>query len=94
VWPRAFTLRELVRCGGPVGRRSAEETLADWLARAHRGRQRSALLGESPDDDVADPIGGPQRWHGETARTLSGPVDQLVGSAGLAPGKPGPARLR
>jgi len=79
VWPRAFTLRELVRRGAAAGRRSAGQTLADWLAGAHQGRQRSALLGDSPGDDVPDPIGGPQRWYDQTAQTLSDLVGQLVG---------------
>lgn len=78
VWPRAFTLRELVRRGGGVGRRPPGESLADWLARAHDGRQRTALLGDCADDDVADPVGGPQRAYAETAATLSLLLDRLV----------------
>jgi protein-tyrosine phosphatase len=79
VWPRAFTLRELVRRGGAVGPRAAGEDLAGWLARAHDGRERAALLGDSAADDVADPAGGPQRGYAETAAILSGLLDQLVG---------------
>jgi len=78
VWPRAFTLRELVRRGGAIGRRPPGESLADWLARAHDGRQRTALLGGCADDDVADPIGGPQRGYDETAATLSRLLDRLA----------------
>jgi protein-tyrosine phosphatase len=78
IWPRAFTLRELARRGHAIGSRLAGESLADWLARAHAGRQRAALLGESRDDDVADPTGGPQRGYTETAAILSGLADQLV----------------
>jgi len=77
-WPRAFTLRELVRRGSAIGPRKPGEDLADWLARAHDGRQRMALLGDSPGDDVADPIGGPQAWYAETAATLRQLVDQLA----------------
>ncbi len=79
VWPRAFTLRELVRRGGAVGPRAAGEDLAGWLARAHEGRERAALLGDSAADDVADPAGGPPRGYVETAAVLSGLLDQLVG---------------
>jgi len=79
VWPRAFTLPELVRRGGAIGRRPPGESLARWLARAHEGRQRSALLGDCADDDVADPTGGPQRGYTVTAAVLSGLVDRLVG---------------
>jgi protein-tyrosine phosphatase len=79
VWPRAFTLRELVRRGGAIGCRPPGESLAGWLARAHDSRERAALLGDSPDDDVADPIGGPQHGYGETAATLSALLDRLAG---------------
>lgn len=81
IWPRAFTLRELVRRGGALGPRAAGEDLACWLARAHSGRERSALLGDSAADDVADPAGGPQRGYAETAAILSDLVDQLAGLA-------------
>jgi protein-tyrosine phosphatase len=79
VWPRAFTLRELVRRGGAAGQRGSEESLGAWLARAHHGRERAALLGDSPTDDVADPTGGPPDGYAETAAILSGLLDQLVG---------------
>jgi protein-tyrosine phosphatase len=79
IWPRAFTLRELVRRGGAVGPRGAGEGLADWLARAHHGRERTALLGDSAADDVADPSGGPPAGYAETAAVLSELLDQLVG---------------
>jgi protein-tyrosine-phosphatase len=78
-WPRAFTLRELVRRGEVVGQRGPEESLAAWLARAHHGRERAALLGDSPTDDVADPAGGPPDGYAETATILSGLLDRLVG---------------
>jgi protein-tyrosine phosphatase len=78
VWPRAFTLRELVRRGGAVGQRGSGENLAAWLDRAHHGRERAALLGDSPADDVADPAGGPPGGYVETAAILSGLLDQLV----------------
>lgn len=77
-WPRAFTLRELVRRGGQVGHRPPGESLADWLGRAHDGRMRAALLGDSPDDDVADPAGGPQRGYDETAAVLDGLLGRLT----------------
>jgi low molecular weight protein-tyrosine phosphatase len=79
VWPRAFTLRELVRRGRTVGPRAAGEDLAGWLDRAHDGRERAALLGDSAADDVADPAGGPPGGYAETAAVLGGLLDQLVG---------------
>jgi protein-tyrosine phosphatase len=69
-WPRAFTLRELVRRGDLVGPRVPGETLAGWLAQVHTGRSRVALLGDSAQDDVADPIGGPPSGYERTAADL------------------------
>lgn len=77
-WPRAFTLRELVRRGAAIGPRRPGEALADWLARAHDGRRRAALLGDYAGDDVADPIGRPRSCYAETAAILSGLVDELA----------------
>jgi protein-tyrosine phosphatase len=78
-WPRAFTLKELVRRGQEIGPRRRGQSLARWLARIHDGRDRSALLGDSPTDDVADPIGGsPQAYMG-TVDLLDRLVSQLVG---------------
>ena len=79
VWPRAFTLKELVRRGEAVGPRAPGESLDGWLARAHDGRERTALLGDSAADDVADPTGGPLGGYVKTAAMLSGLLDQLVG---------------
>ena len=78
IWPRAFTIAELVRRGQATGRRLPGESLADWLARTHAGRERAALLGDSRADDVADPTGGPQRGYTETAAILGGLADRLV----------------
>jgi protein-tyrosine phosphatase len=78
IWTRAFTICELVRRGEAIGRRLPGESLADWLARAHAGRKRAALLGDSDVDDVADPTGGPQRGYAETAAILSGLADRLA----------------
>jgi protein-tyrosine phosphatase len=74
VWPRAFTLKELVRRGEQIGPRPPGEPLSGWLSRAHEGRERMSLLGDSAEDDVADPAGGPFRAYVATA----GLLDQLV----------------
>jgi len=73
-WPRAFTIRELVRRGQQAGPRAPGEPLGDWLARAADGRRRADLLGRRPADDVADPAGGPLRGYQEAADLL----DQLT----------------
>ena len=74
VWPRAFTLKELIRRGEQIGPRPPGESFAQWLSRAQTGRERNSLLGESAEDDVADPAGGPRRAYAATASLL----DQLV----------------
>ena len=51
------------------------EPLASRLARVQHGPDRVALLGDSPDDDVADPMGA-RPWVRETATLL----DELVGA--------------
>jgi protein-tyrosine phosphatase len=73
-FPRAFTLRELVRRGSAAGPRAATETMASWLARVHAGRQRSALLGGAASDDIADPMGGPPDGY----RQAAAGIGQLV----------------
>lgn len=78
VWPRAFTLRELIRRGERVGPRRPGEPLSGWLSRAHEGRQRVALLGDSPDDDVPDPAGQPLRAYEDVARLLDRSVARLA----------------
>ena len=77
-WPRAFTLKELVRRGEQIGPRPPGLSLADWLALAHEGRDRAALLGDSPDGDVADPIGGPPQAFAQTAALLSQLTSRLA----------------
>src|SRR5205807_5663272 len=67
IWPRAFTLKELVRRGAAIGIRAPGESIDAWLSRAHAGRQRADLLGQSPDDDVDDPIGLSRGAYEQTA---------------------------
>jgi len=81
VWPRAFTLKELVRRGTAIGPRKEGETLEAWLARAHMGRTTAALMGASPDDDVADPIGQPRAAYERMVQELDELVDRLVSLA-------------
>ena len=78
LWPRAFTLKELVRRGQMIGTRAPGESIDGWLARAHAGRNRADLLGSSPDDDVEDPMGLSRSAYEQTAAELSELVDRLV----------------
>ncbi|MGH3186219.1 MAG: hypothetical protein ACRDPY_09285 [Streptosporangiaceae bacterium] len=78
VWPRAFTLKELVRRGEQIGPRRPGEPLCGWLSRAHAGRERLSLLGDSAEDDVPDPTGGPLGAYAETADLLDLLVTRLA----------------
>jgi protein-tyrosine phosphatase len=78
VWPRAFTLKELVRRGAEVGTRPPGQPFEEWLQKCHAGRLTSDLLGDAAVDDVADPIGLPRAVYERTAAELSDLVDRLV----------------
>ena len=78
LWPRTFTLKELVRRGEATGPRRAGETVSDWLARVGQGRRVADLTGSSAEDDIADPIGGPRLAYERLATELDGLLDRLV----------------
>lgn len=78
-WPRAFTLKELVRRGEEAGPRMPGQPLEAWLASVHDGRERAALLGDSLLDDVADPMGGPPQAYTDTVALLDQLVRRLAG---------------
>ena len=78
VWPRAFTLKELVRRGEQAGARARGQAFDEWLAKLHAGRTRSDLLGSSAHDDVADPYGESRAVYRRTALELDGLVGRLV----------------
>jgi protein-tyrosine phosphatase len=77
-WPRAFTLKEIVRRGQAVGARRPDEPWPRWLARVHAGRRRADLLGSSREDDVADPTGGTLEDYEATATELDELLTRLV----------------
>jgi protein-tyrosine phosphatase len=78
IFPRTFTLKELVRRGEAFGAREAGEALATWAHLVSEGREARALLGSSEEDDVADPIGQPYRAYERTAEELDDLVGRLV----------------
>ena len=78
LYPRTFTLKELVRRGQGIGPRAQDEPLDDWLARVHLGRRPTEQLGESLADDVADPVGQAPAIYERTARELDDLTSQLV----------------
>lgn len=81
LWPRTFTLKELVRRGEATGPRRVGETMPDWLARVGQDRRVADLTGSSPDDDVEDPIGGPRLAYERLALELDNLIDRLVAVA-------------
>ena len=77
-WPRAFTLRELLRRGLQAGARAPGEPLGRWLERTASDRSRRDLLGGDPGDDVPDPYGGPLAGYQATASLLDGLTRDLA----------------
>ena len=77
-WPRTFTLKNLVVRGEKAGPRQPEEDVPAWLARVHAGRVRAELMGSSPEDDVADPIGRPRPAYDRMVGELDDLVERLV----------------
>ena len=75
---RTFTLKELVRRGRTAGARRRDETLADWLARVGADRRPMDLMGDSSDDDVADPYLSSPKVYEECIAELDRLVQELV----------------
>ena len=78
VWPKAFTLKELVRRGEDIGGRAAGQSVEEWLSKAHAGRAHTDLLGEADDDDIFDPIGSSRSVYEKTAAEIQDLIDRLV----------------
>jgi len=78
VWPRTFTLRELVRRGEEVGPRR-DQPLDEWIAKVHAGRTPAMLMGASELDDVADPMGKQRRAFETAASEIEQLIDRVVG---------------
>jgi protein-tyrosine phosphatase len=78
IWPRCFTLKELVRRGQAVGQRAPHEPFGDWLARVHEGRTTKELLGADSADDVEDPMGGSPLDYRNSAVEISRLVERLA----------------
>lgn len=84
-WGRTFTLKEFVRRSRSFPAWFSKEPFSNWLAGIHQGRKRTEMQGESPDDDVADPIGGTPADFAATARLLRdlcGKVADRIAPAG------------
>jgi protein-tyrosine-phosphatase len=77
-WPRTFTLKDLVRRGETLGPRPAHQPLGTWLAAVGDGRERTDLIGRSPEDDVADPLGGDLAAYRAAAAEIADLVQRLT----------------
>lgn len=89
LWPKTFTIKELVRRAEAVGPRAPDQPLADWLAVVGRDRTRTELLGASALDDVADPTTDRTVDHDVTAAALLELVAAVVDAASLTSPEPG-----
>lgn len=78
VFDRTFTFKELVRRGESVGPRGTRP-IDEWLVSTSLGRRPLDLLGESREDDVADPYRLSTRVYAATAAELDDLVLRLVG---------------
>ena len=58
-------------------RRGAAEDLGVWLTRLHDGRRHTDLMGESPDDDIVDPMGGTPDDYRQMLTDVSGLTETL-----------------
>jgi len=91
-WPKAFTLKELVRRGGNVGPRRPDQGVRSWIDSVHGDRSRTSLAHRSSTDDVADPYGGSLARYRASAVEVAKLVAQLVeliwpvGGQGPTPG--------
>jgi protein-tyrosine phosphatase len=77
-FPRTFTLKELVRRARVGGPRRPGESMAQWLARLAPDRTPMQLMGSDDDDDIADPVGGPDAAFERCAAELESLVRLLV----------------
>jgi protein-tyrosine-phosphatase len=77
-WNRTFTLKEFVRRGETSGARRPAEPLSTWLVALTGSRERTDLIGRSPEDDVADPLGGSLADYRATAAELADLVQRMA----------------
>lgn len=78
VWPRTFTLKELVSRAARIGSRAPDQQLGNWLDRATAGRDIADLLRAPDGQDVVDPTGGPSEGFHTLAEELDSSIRQFV----------------
>lgn len=87
---RTFLVKELAAASSRHGRRRADESLADYLARVGEGRSPQAYLRDDPSLEVEDPIGRRMKVYRSVTEELVGLTNRLVndlwpGHAGQVP---------
>jgi protein-tyrosine-phosphatase len=77
-WQRAFRFKELVRRGEYVGPRLPGQDIASWIRATQGDRTRDSLANHSPNEDIADPYGGPFAGYEATAAELDDLSERLA----------------
>jgi protein-tyrosine-phosphatase len=78
LFPKTFTLKDLVARATNAGPRRSAEALDAYLARVGAGRGFAVLAGASSADDIADPIGQARAVYERCASEIEPLVTQLV----------------
>lgn len=78
LFPRTFTLKEIVRRVEEVGARLPDEDLPAYLTRIGEGREVWHLAGFSSSDDVADPVGQDRTAYERCAEEIERLVSEMV----------------
>ncbi len=77
-WRNTLTLKEMVRRGKETGPRAEDQSIESFIESVHSERELANLLGDSLDDDVADPYGGAFADYEFTRRELDALVSDVV----------------
>jgi protein-tyrosine phosphatase len=78
VWPRTFTLKEVVRRASAFDAVDASIDLPTWRLAVADGRTAASMMRDDPDDDVLDPYGGPSAGHAAMVAEVSALTDALA----------------
>jgi protein-tyrosine phosphatase len=71
IYPRTFTLRELVRRAQAAGGPEKGQPIWQWSVELSADRQFADMLGDSPLDDIEDPIGQSAEFFREIASQIA-----------------------
>jgi protein-tyrosine phosphatase len=74
---RTFMVGEIVRLGGRIGPRAADEALSDWVARVAAARPPGTVVGIATDE-IADPVNEPVDIYRATAARLDAQLATLA----------------